>query len=353
MALDILGPLPESDLGNRFLLVVGDYFTKWTEAYPIPNQEAITVARKLVDEFICRFGAPETLHTDQRRNFESKLFKELCRLLGIEKTRTSAYHPEGDGMIERFNRTVIGMLSNYVSDNQRDWDCHLPQVMMAYRSSVHESTRYSPFYMMFGRNIQLPIDIMYGRAPEEPQETVEYTRRLRDSLEASHDMARTHLQAAQRRQKDYYDRRVTGKPFEVEDRVLLSVSAVKPGLSQKLHHQWQGPYIILDKVSDVNYHIQLETGQGRKQVVHFNRLRRFNHARLLAPLRLNGGDGNEANTDEMGQDDIYLPDATDELYQDNGFIIDEVETNNADRHGNARPSRQRRPPDWMRDFYAE
>ncbi|KAK3700061.1 hypothetical protein QZH41_004357 [Actinostola sp. cb2023] len=197
MALDILGPLPKSDLSNRFLLVVGDYtFTKWTEAYPIPNQEAIAVTGKLVDKFICRFGAPEILHTDQGRKFESKFFKERCRLLGIEKTRMSAYHPEGDGMIDRFNCTVIGMLS------------------------VHESTRYSPFYMMFGRNTQLPIDIMYGRAPEEPQETVEYTRHLRDSLEAAHDMARTHLQAAQRRQKDYYDRRVTSNPFKVGDRVL-------------------------------------------------------------------------------------------------------------------------------------
>ena len=277
-------------------MVVGDYFTKWTEAYPIPNQEAITIARKLVDEFVCRFGAPETLHTDQGRNFESNLLKELCRLLGIVKTRTSAYHPEEDGKIERFNRTVVSMLSNYVSDNQRDWDRHLPQVMMAYRSSKHESTKYPPFFMMFGRDVKLPIDVMFGRAPGQPQETVEYTRGLKDSLEAAHNKARTHLQAAQKRQKDYYDRRVAGTSFRVGDRVLLSTTAVKRGLSPKLHNQWQGPYVVLDKVSEVNYRVQLATGQGRKQVVHFNRLRPFNHARPMLHLDEADDDANNTTT---------------------------------------------------------
>ena len=374
VALDILGPLPESDLGNRYIMVVGDYFTKWTEAYPIPNQEAITIARKLVDEFVCRFGAPETLHTDQGRNFESNLFKELCRLLGIVKTRTSAYHPEGDGMIERFNRTVVSMLSNYVSDNQRDWDRHLPQVMMAYRSSKHESTKYPPFFMMFGRDVKLPIDVMFGRAPGQPQETVEYTRGLRDSLEAAHNKARTHLQAAQKRQKDYYDRRVAGTSFRVGDRVLLSTTAVKRGLSPKLHHQWQGPYVVLDKVSEVNYRVQLATGQGRKQVVHFNRLRPFNHARPMLHLDEADDDANNNNepvqrpaarphfgaaeyqldeTDLLYQDDVASidePADADLLYPDNAAWTDEPVEVDQVLPANTRPRRQIRPPAWMRDF---
>ena len=263
------------------------------------NTSRWAIARKLVDEFVSRFGAPETLHTDQGRNFESNLFNELCRLLGIVKTRTSAYHPEGDGMIERFNRTVVSMLSNYVSDNQRDWDRHLPQVMMAYRSSKYESTKYPPFFMMFGRDVKLPIDVMCGRAPGQPQETVEYTRGLRDPLEAAHNKARTHLQAAQKRQKDYYDRRVAGTSFRVGDWVLLSTTAVKRGLSPKLHHQWQGPYVVLDKVSEVNYRVQLATGQGRKQVVHFNRLRPFNHARPM--LHLDEADDDANNNNEPVQ----------------------------------------------------
>lgn len=93
------------------MLVVGDYFSKWTEAYPLPNQEAKTVARVLVEEWVCRYGTPRSLHSDQGRNFESNLFGELCRLLGINKTRTTPYQPQSDGMIERFNRTSLSMLS--------------------------------------------------------------------------------------------------------------------------------------------------------------------------------------------------------------------------------------------------
>ena len=94
VALDVVGPLPETERGNKYILVVGDYFTKWMEAYPIPDQTVVTVADKLVNEFVCRFGVPTVLHSDQGRNFESCVFQEMCRVLGIHKTRTTPYNPE-------------------------------------------------------------------------------------------------------------------------------------------------------------------------------------------------------------------------------------------------------------------
>ena len=97
---------------KRYVLVVGDYFTKWVEAYPMPNMEAKTVAELFVNQFIARFGVPDILHADQGRNFESLLMKETCQLLGVQKTRTSPYHPQSDGLIERFNRTLFNMLSS-------------------------------------------------------------------------------------------------------------------------------------------------------------------------------------------------------------------------------------------------
>ena len=120
IALDIMGPLPTTESGQKYILVVGDYFTKWTEAFPLPNQEAKTVAEKLVNEVISRFGAPERIHTDQGRNFEAQLFKEMCNLFSIEKTRTTPYHPQSDGMVERMNRTIQDMLAKYVAEHQRD-----------------------------------------------------------------------------------------------------------------------------------------------------------------------------------------------------------------------------------------
>ena len=144
LALDILGPLPISNLGNKYLFIVGDYLSKWTEAYPIANQEAKTMPDVLVHEFVSRYGVPGELHCDQGRNFEADIFKEMCQLLGIKKTRTTPYRPQSDGIIERFDRTLESRLAKYVQDHQQDWDRHVPYVMMAYRSSVHESTGQSP-----------------------------------------------------------------------------------------------------------------------------------------------------------------------------------------------------------------
>ena len=121
VAMDILGPLPVTHQNNKFILVIGDYFTKWTEAYPIPNMEASTVARLFVNEFVAPLGAPETLHTNQGRNLESALIKEVCQLLGVTKTRITPYHhhPQSDRMVERFNRTLLSMLSTAIEDDER------------------------------------------------------------------------------------------------------------------------------------------------------------------------------------------------------------------------------------------
>ena len=124
IALDILGPLPVTEAGNRYVVVISDYFTRWSEAFPLPNQEATTVAKKLTEDWICCFGASYSIHTDQERNFESKLFAELCELLDVRKTRTSPYHPQSDGLVERLNRTILMML-NIVLEKLVFTICHV------------------------------------------------------------------------------------------------------------------------------------------------------------------------------------------------------------------------------------
>ena len=114
LALDVLGPLPCTHSGNKYILIVADYFSKWVEAFPMPNQEACTVAELLIKEVVCRFGVPLLIHSDQGRNFESAVFTEMCQLLGIQKIRTTAHHPQSDGMVERFNRTIEDQLAKFV-----------------------------------------------------------------------------------------------------------------------------------------------------------------------------------------------------------------------------------------------
>ena len=157
-------------------MVVGDYFTKWMEAYAIPNQEATTVAKQLVHNFCCRYGAPMETHTDQGRNFESGVLKELCCLLGIRKTSTTPLHPQSDGMVERFNRTLEQHLSKVVDENQTDWDQRIPPLFpMAYRSSGHDTTGMTPAKLVFGREIRLPGDLMFGSPETQSQEPQNYS----------------------------------------------------------------------------------------------------------------------------------------------------------------------------------
>ena len=112
IALDIMGPLPQSNSDNSYILVIGDYFCKYTEAYGLPDHTAQTVAR-VMEQRICRYGVSRIIHSDQGCDFESHLFTEMCRLLDIEKTKTCPYRPQSDGMIERFNRTVAQMLATF------------------------------------------------------------------------------------------------------------------------------------------------------------------------------------------------------------------------------------------------
>ena len=106
VAVDILGPLPATDRANEYIMVISDYYSKYSEAYAIPNHRAQTVADVIVTGFIARFGVMQQLHSDQGREFESDLFQKICRLLDIDKTRTVPYNPKSDGLVERFNRTL-------------------------------------------------------------------------------------------------------------------------------------------------------------------------------------------------------------------------------------------------------
>lgn len=171
--MDLMGPLPMTAQGNKPVLVVAKAFTKWVEAFPVPNMEAETVAKVVAHEIICHFGTPRPLHSDQGRTFQGRVLKELARTLGMDKTQTTPYHPQTDGQVERFNRTLAAILTAVVAPDQSDWDEHLPFLTAAYRATPRPATGHSPNFMMFGQEAILPVDIMYGVLPEEEEKPSE------------------------------------------------------------------------------------------------------------------------------------------------------------------------------------
>ena len=203
--LDVCDPTPD---GYRYILVIADYFRKWTETFPIKDKCADTVADVLVNKIILRFGMPLVIHSDQGREFENSLMKSLCSLLGCVKTRTAPYHPESDGMVERFNRTCLMMLSMFVNDWRDNWSELLPFVMHAYRSSVHESTGYSPFRLMMGEECSLPQDVSTDELRTNREQDVAphpFATWVQDALEVAYDHVRQSLQRTAARRKRLYD----------------------------------------------------------------------------------------------------------------------------------------------------
>ena len=145
----IMGPLPATSRGYKYILVITDMFSKWVEAFPLRVTDSETLAKVLVDEVVCRYGVPLTLHSDQGPNLNSEVITSLCNQLGITRTRTTAYYLQANGQVERFNCTLESMLSKVINDNQKDWDIHLPKALFAYRTSIHESTGFSPFLVTY------------------------------------------------------------------------------------------------------------------------------------------------------------------------------------------------------------
>ena len=226
LCTDILGPLPTTPRGNKFVLVVTDSFTKWTEVFAVPDETAETCVRVILNEVICRFGCPLAIHSDQGRNYESNIFKELCQLLEIHKTRTSPKNPKCNGQTERFNRMLLPMKRAFIKGQQKQWDLYLGCVAGAYRATPHESTTLTPNMMMLCREVRLPHEVVFGSSVSTNQyESVStygtYVIDLKNKMQKAHDVARDHLQMVAEKQRVRYDVNVCFHNFRPGDLVWL------------------------------------------------------------------------------------------------------------------------------------
>ena len=274
-AVDIMGPFPRSTKGNLYILVLADYFSKWVEIMPLPDMLATTVANVLLDNVFSRFGMPAQLHSDQGPQFESKLMAELCKLLGIKKTRTTPYHPQGDGMVERANRTIQIALKSYVDRNYAEWDRYLPQVQLAYNTSVHRVTGYTPHFVLFGREAGLPLHALCPPPDKMQYDTPSaFVRDLRARLVDCFDIIRLKLDQSHRVAKTAH--RGVESRLRVGDFVWLH-SVPPVGVSPKLFKAWTGPWQISEiqgsRVTIVRVGPLPSMRHARTLSVHVDRLR--------------------------------------------------------------------------------
>ncbi|KAK7094687.1 hypothetical protein V1264_019601 [Littorina saxatilis] len=263
------------------ILVVMDHFTKFGTAICTKDQTAKTVAKALWNNFFMIYGFPKRILSDQGRDFESQLLKEVCDLAGIKKCRTTPYHPSGNP-VERWNRTLIHMLRSLEDEQKVDWRKSLPAAVHAYNCCIHQSTSFSPYFLFFGRQPRLPIDLAFGIDLSKDKRTPrQYVRTLKEQLKKSYDLATANMTKSANRNKARYDSAAHAAELECGDRVL--VRRLGPRIVSKVTDRWEkGVYIVVSKSPNVPvYTVQEETGSGPKRTLHRN---------LLLPIGMLGGD---------------------------------------------------------------
>ena len=273
VAIDLVGPIePATAKGNRFILTVVDYATRYPEAVALRRIDTQAVAEALVDIY-SRVGVPREVLTDNGGQFTSDLMKEVSRLLSIRQMTTTPYHPQCNGLVERFNGTLKAMLRKMCEEKPKDWDRYINPLLFAYREAVQESTGFSPFELLFGRTVRGPLAILrelWTGEVDEPdtKTTYQYVLDLKDRLEATCQLAQENLSKSAEKYRRQYNRKAKNRKFEVGDEVLLLL----PSNRNKLLMHWQGPFKVVQRVGYLDYKINMD---GKVKTFHANLLKKF------------------------------------------------------------------------------
>ncbi|KAI2645187.1 Retrovirus-related Pol polyprotein from transposon 17.6 [Labeo rohita] len=284
IGLDLVGPLPKSARGHEHILVIVDYATRYPEAVPLRKATAKAIAQELF-LLASRVGIPSEILTDQGTPFMSRLMADLCRLLRVKQLKTTVYHPQTDGLVERFNQTLKQMLRRVAAEDKRDWDLMVPYVLFGIREVPQASTGFTPFELLLPSTSGPP-----GRGPRSlgaaacPHRTViEHVKQMRERIDRIMPLVREHLSKAQQAQQRHFNRAAQPREFQPGDRVMVLV----PTSACKFLASWKGPYTITEKVGPVTYRLRQPGRRRSEQLYHINLLKKWVGTRdQLAALSL-------------------------------------------------------------------
>nr|CAD2163044.1 unnamed protein product [Meloidogyne enterolobii] len=245
--IDILGPLPETIEGFKYILTMTDSFSKWLTAIPMINQTAFSVSQAFTDNFITKYGCPRTIVTDNGRQFVGRIFGDLAKIYGFRHNKTTTYHPQSNGAVERMNRVIADMLYNYVNIKGSDWSSHLQHVSFAYNSSIHASSRQTPYFILYARDPVTPIDLRLKGTDigEREVEMSEYLENKVKMVKETWESVKESLAKAQNQQKKFADLERKEHNFEPFDLVLIQIDHYTPENYHKFRQKWSGPYRVI------------------------------------------------------------------------------------------------------------
>ena len=271
--IDCVGPLPRTKSGNEYLLTIMCTSTRFPEAIPLRNIKTKSIVKALI-KFFTFVGLPKSVQSDQGSNFMSGIFQQVMHELGIRQYRSSAYHPESQGALERFLQTLKNMIRSYCFDTEKDWDEGIHLLLFAVRESVQESLGFSPFKLVFGHSVRGPLKLLKEKFlsnDETPLNLLQYVSDFRNRLSRACEVARSNLKTSQGKMKARYDNHVIDRKFEPGDKVL----ALLPIPGRPLQERYFGPYTIDKKASDLNYIINTPGRRKTKQMCHANMLKKY------------------------------------------------------------------------------
>ena len=327
--VDCVGPLPKTRKGNEYLLTVMCTMTRYPEAFPLRNIKSKTVVQALIRLFT-HFGIPKIIQHDQGSNFTSKLFSEVMKELGVSQYCSTAYHPESLGAIERFHQTLKTMIRKFCLETQSDWDEGIQYLLFAVRESKNESLGFSPFQLMFGREVRGPLSVLkdswllQGVLKSSPTVS-QYFEKLKNTLLKVHTIAMENLRISQIKMKRNYDRKTKVRCFQPGDRVLVFMPLSGSSLAAK----YSGPYTIKTKVDNLNYVINTPDRRQKSRKVHVNLIKEYNQRKAETDSIGNNVDRTQPLTITTSQSVPMCPLVAENIVFDTTNEVD-LPMNNAD-----------------------